>query len=197
MNPRGSLARLRGFLHNRRMGEHEYVFAAAVEGLYLRALKDRLTPALRSELKAAGLDLDHVLPAYPLTIWEEALCIAARGLYPEHRPEEALAQLGRLLIEGYQQTAIGKAMFPLMKLLGPARVLTRMSRNFQSANNYTETRVNQLSPREAELWFNRVLQPAFYQGVLEAGLQAAGAQELAVELGSREGEGFTFRIRWS
>lgn len=178
-------------------GEDEFVFASAVEGLYLRALRDRVTPGLKQELKAVGLDLDHVMPAYPLAVWEHALRVTAQSLYPDQRLEHAMSELGRRLIDGYQQTAIGKAIFPLMRLLGPARVLGRMSRNFQSANNYTETRVKQLAEHDAELWFNRVLQPSFYQGMLEAGLQAAGAQELTVVPGERVGEGFTFRIRWS
>ena len=174
----------------------EFVFASAVEGLYLRALKGRITPELARALHALGLDVDHVLPAYALETWEHSLRVTCEQLFPEHKPEDAMAELGRLLIAGYQQTAIGKAIFPLMRILGPARVLARMSRNFQSGNNYTDTRVTQVTPSEALLWFNRVIQPAFYRGILEAGLTAAGAKELAVELGEREGEGFTFRIRW-
>ena len=179
------------------MSGDDYVFASAVEGLYLRALRGRLSPAAVAQLRELGLDLDHVLPAYPLSIWEHGLRVTAATLFPELDLDAAMRELGRLLITGYQDTAIGKAMFPLMRLLGPARVLARIGRNFQSANNYTETKVSQLAPNRAELWVNRVIQPGFYLGLLEAGLAVAGAKDLAVELGARDGEGHTFRIRWA
>ena len=175
----------------------EFVFASAVEGLYLRALKGRITPELRTALHQLGLDVDHVLPAYALDTWEHSLRVTCGHLFPDKALDDAMAELGRQLIAGYQDTAIGKAIFPLMRILGPARVLARMSRNFQSGNNYTDTRVTMLGPSEAVLWFNRVIQPAFYRGILEAGLFAAGAKELSVELGDRQGEGFSFRIRWT
>jgi len=175
----------------------EFVFASAVEGLYLRALKGRITPALADALRGVGLDVDHVLPAYTLDTWEHSLRVTCANLFPDQPLDDSMAELGRLLIAGYQQTAIGKAIFPLMRILGPTRVLARMGRNFQSGNNYTDTSVTQLGPTEARLWFNRVIQPAFYRGILEAGLLSAGAKDLVVELGDRDGAGFTFHLRWS
>ena len=38
-----------------------------------------------------------------------------------------------------------------------------MNRTFRSANNYTETRLQQLGPASYELWFNFALRPSYFR----------------------------------
>src|SRR5438128_249385 len=116
------------------------VFDHAVEAMFLRALKDRLPFAARSRLAGAGLDLAKpLLPAYPLATWMRCLRIAAEEVFEAVPLEAGLRQLGELLVDAYAETAIGRAMFGLARVIGPRRTLTRATQNFRSGNNYSQT----------------------------------------------------------
>jgi len=177
--------------------EEPLVFATAWESLYLRGLKGQLTPALRERLKHHGVDFGQpLLPAYPLEIWAAALRDTARQLYPERSLDEGTRELGRRTFLGLRETTIGKALFPLLRLLGPQRVLKRMTRSLRSGSNFIETRVLREGDQDAEVWFNHVVEVGFYQGVLETALVAAGATEATVALGPREGPSIVYKVRW-
>lgn len=180
------------------MGDVEpLVFATAVEGLYLRGLKGRVTPALKDRLRALGLDLDKpLLPGYPLQVWADGLCTTAELLYPDLPRDQGIAELGRATIQGLRETTMGLALFPIFKLIGPQRLLRRMTRNLQSGSNFIETKLVRDEPRDAAIWLNLVREPGFYQGVLAAGLEAAGASKVEVQLEKRDGPARTYRVRW-
>lgn len=180
-------------------GESQHlVFQTAVEGLYLRGLKDRVTPALRAELREVGIDLDRtLLPAYPLAAWARSLRLAGTRLFPDRPADEGIAELGRLTITGMRETLLGRALFPMLKLLGPVRMLQRMTRSLQNGANFVETKLLRQQDNEAVIWFNHVAEEAFYRGLLDAGLVAAGAQRVEVEVEGREGQSRTYRLTWS
>jgi uncharacterized protein (TIGR02265 family) len=174
------------------------VFSHTVEGLFTRGLSGRVTPGLKEQLRKEGLDLDRpLLPAYPLETWSRCMALAASTLYPGEPQEVALRKLGERMIEGYLETAMGRAMFGVLKLLGPQRTLGRMQKNFRSANNYTEVRISEVGPSEADLWMNEPgFMRFFMQGVLLAGLRGAGAPDVAVTLRHFDDATVTYRIAW-
>ena len=47
------------------MSEERFVFPSSVDGL-LKGLGPRATPELKAHLKARGLDVDHLPPAFPV-----------------------------------------------------------------------------------------------------------------------------------
>ena len=178
--------------------EPDVVFSTAVEGLYQRGLKGRVTPELRGRLRGVGIDLDQaLLPAYPLPVWAEALRTTSRALFPDKAVDDGIAELGRMTVQGLRETLIGPAIFPLLRLLGPRRVLQRMTRNLRNGSNFIETKLLLEEAQQAEIWFNRVREVGFYRGVLEAGLKAAGASEATAEICTREGDAVVYRVRWS
>lgn len=173
------------------------MFATAWESLYVRGLKGEFSPALRRMLKEHGVDFDQpLLPAYPLEVWAKTLCATATQLYPDRPLEEGTKELGKRTFLGLKETAIGKAMFPMFRLLGPKRVLKRMTRNLQNGSNFIETRVLREGEQDADVWFNHVVQVGFYQGVLETALLTAGATHAEAELGPREGHAIIYKVRW-
>lgn len=177
--------------------EPPLVFATAWESLYERGLKGRLTPELREMLRGHGVDFDRpLLPAYSLDAWAQALCATAEALYPALPLEEGTKELGKATFLGLKETAIGKAMFPLLRLLGPKRVLRRMTRSLRNGSNFIDTKLLREGDQDAAIWFNHVRQVGFYQGVLETALLTAGAQEAHAELGAREGMSIVYELRW-
>lgn len=179
--------------------QRRVVFDHTVEGLFLIALKGRLSRLAVAALQREGLDLSKkLLPAYSFEVWRRCLAIAVGDLYPLVSRAEGYRRLGHEIVEGVGRTAMGRAMIGVGRLLGPLRVLRRLDHNLHSADNYVRSRLTELTPHWCEVWINEVMdQPSYYQGILEAYLGLAGALEIRVELLSREGEGATYRLQWA
>lgn len=164
----------------------------------LRMLGQPVAPEYRPGLTALGIDPGKpLLPAYPVETYTAVIDFITGQLWPGLAQEEAGFELGRAFMRSYQETLMGKAVFSVTKMLGPHRTLERMHRNFRSANNYTETRLQKVGPSAYELWFNYAIRTGYFRGLLTEGLERAGARELSVALASRSASGeATFRISW-
>ncbi len=175
------------------------VFDHTVEGLFLVALRGRLSATAEACLRRAGLDLSKkLLPAYPFETWRQCLEIAVRDIYSHLPRPEAWRQLGHAVVEGMAQTGLGRATAGVVRLLGPLRALRRLEATLKSADNYLGARVTEYSSTCVEVWLNEVMgQPTYYQGILEASLAMTGAEEGQVELLSYAAGGVTFLVQWS
>jgi uncharacterized protein (TIGR02265 family) len=174
------------------------VFEHSVESLYLRSLRSRLTPELKNQLRSVGVDLDRkLLPGYPQPVLTQALQLTARTLRPELPEADAFRWLGECQVEGYQETVVGTALFGVLRLLGPRRMLERTQKNFRSGNNYTEVRCTTVDPCTSDLWMNEIGPMRYFtQGIVLAGMRAAGAREARVEVLHFDEEGTTYRVAW-
>jgi len=174
------------------------VFDHTVEGLFLIALQGRLSVVAAARLRAEGLDLSKKLqPAYSFETWRKCLEVAVTDLYGKLPKTEAYRRLGHDVVKGMGKTVIGKAMVGVARLLGPLRALRRLDHNLHSADNYVQARLTELSSNWCEVGINEVMdQPGYYQGILEACLEMAGARSIRVELIGREGRGASFLVQW-
>lgn len=172
------------------------VFEQTIEGLFVRSLGPRITPALKKQLKAAGLDLDaRLLPAYAFDVWMKVLELTARALYPDKPIEDAMLAVGEAFVDGFMETFLGRAVLGMTKVVGPTRTLKRATQTFRSGNNYTETKLTQIDDNTFDLWMNEVGQwPTFTAGILKGGLRAA--EGLNIELRDHDGHACTYRISW-
>jgi uncharacterized protein (TIGR02265 family) len=173
------------------------VFSNAMESL-LRVMGQPLPPEQLSALVARGVDPSRpLLPAYPMDVYTAVIDYIVSQRWPRLYPDDGCYELGRAFMEAYTtKTLRGKALRSMAWTVGPRRILQRMNINFRSANNYTETRLQQVGPGAYELWFNYAARPGYFRGILSAGLEMAGAKGLQVELGSRRGDEASFRITW-
>ncbi|MCP3097507.1 DUF2378 family protein [Myxococcus sp. K15C18031901] len=180
------------------MSQERVIFGNTVDSLYLKTLDRDLSYELRSQLRTLGMDLDGPLQAaYPHTVWVACLDEVGRTLYPDRPLEDARRQLARRMIEGYAQTVMGAAVLTLARVLGPMRSLGRMTHNFRSGNNFTETRVTVVTPTTAELWFNEPeATEGFVEGVLEEGLHRIGVRGLTITRTRHDPESCTYRLEW-
>lgn len=173
------------------------IFAQTFEGL-LRSLAGKLTPQLTEGLRHRGLDLSlALLPAYPLSVWIEVLSFVARERHPGLALDAAVAAVGRDFMDGYAETMVGRAMTAMMRLIGPRRTLERVTRQFRTGNNFSDTRLTEVSATEYRLWVNEVQLAGWYVGILSRGLELAGGKEVKVELLERDAGAGTFRVRWT
>jgi uncharacterized protein (TIGR02265 family) len=129
------------------------VFDQAVDGLFLRGHGDKLTPAMKAELKVLGVDLDKkLLPAYPLKTINAATEVMRRHVYAHLADDaEAYRVMGEAILDGYFDTVLGRAMANLLRVIGFRKAIDRMPRNLASGNNYQVAALNWLGPNEVEL----------------------------------------------
>ncbi|MFO0598725.1 MAG: DUF2378 family protein [Myxococcaceae bacterium] len=171
-------------------------FKSVFEGLFTTAYADQLTPELKAKLKDLGVDLDALQPAYPHQVFLAAVSAAAAAWYPTEPADQAWFKIGVRNLEGFYATFLGRPLFALLKVLGPRRTAARMSRNFRSANNYSESKLVEVGPSELQLWLNDVGDTRhFIRGVMFRGLQLAGAPQVRVEELATDANGTVFGVR--
>ncbi|NMO22096.1 DUF2378 family protein [Pyxidicoccus fallax] len=175
------------------------VFEHTLEGLFVRGLMGRVTPVLRARLRKVGVDLDRKLqPAYSFETWCSAVQVAAREVHPDVPDEVGYGLLGERMVDGYRETVLGRAAFGVIQLLGPRRGVSRARQMFRSGNNYTETRLEDVSPTEVDLWMNEAGPIRYFtRGALLAGLRATGARQPVVEVREFDDECVTYRLIWN
>lgn len=171
------------------------VFSQTVDGL-LKALTP-MSATSKLKLVAIGVDPDQRLePAYPREKWLELIHLACEIHAPGKDHEAASYELGRRFMTSYTQGLVGKAMMAALRVIGPRRALERMSRNFRTGNNFSETRLTEPTKGVYELWCSHATLAGWYQGIIEAGLLLAGAAEVKATLVRREQGGAVFQVEW-
>ena len=120
------------------MSSQRVVFRSLLSALYERALKGEVTPELKARLKVLGLNLDAELPeSLPVAIYRNCLEATAEELFPAFTPEDGMHELAARLGQAYWETPVGRAMVGLVRLLGPRRTLTWLSRFFRATPSNT------------------------------------------------------------
>ncbi|MBM4779793.1 MAG: DUF2378 family protein [Archangiaceae bacterium] len=174
------------------------VFEQTFEGLFITGLRARMTPALVSALKADGLDVTQKLrPAYPIEVWTKCCLTAASHLHAHEPVEVGMRLLGESVVEGFANGFLGRALFGVVRVLGPNRALARARQNFRSGNNYSDATVTKLENGVHELWMNE-RGPTRYvcQGIVLAALREMGTPEPKVEVARFDDEAVWFHVTW-
>lgn len=182
------------------MPAEKLIFAQSVEALFVRALGPHLTREGRQRLKAVGLDLSEPMrPAYTLEQWRSFLRVAVQDIFPALPPQEGWFELGARYLQGFRQTAVGRASLSLVTQLGPRRTLERVPYNVRAGNNFNEVRVEESTQDAATLWMKDVTadNPFFAAGFLAETLRSAGAGQVRVEPVAFDGTAATFRLTWT
>ncbi|MBM7112345.1 DUF2378 family protein [Archangium primigenium] len=182
------------------MSDTPLIFHHTIQGFFSRAFPGGVPPGLKAQLRTAGVDLDKpLLPAYPMETWSRCIELSAPFAFPDDMPQEAWRRLGERMIDGYQETMIGRAMFATLKLLGPRRMLQRSRKNFRSGNNYTDVVLSDVSPTEMDLWFNETHEVLrhFVAGIVLAGMRVGGAEAPHVDVLRTDARGVTYRASWA
>ncbi|RKH48588.1 DUF2378 family protein [Corallococcus llansteffanensis] len=173
------------------------VFQQSFEGL-IRALGDRMDEPCVKQLRDAGIDPRGKLSvAYPLDVWVEALKLAASVLAPSETLEDGAEVVGRRFLEGYGATLIGSALLAGVRLLGPHRMLDRMTRNLRTGTNYLEARLEQTGPTRYVLTCRPVVVAGFYRGLFAAGLEMSGTKRPSVVLMRSAGDAAVYELSWT
>lgn len=173
-----------------------FVYEHTVEGLFFKALRSRLTPALEQQLKVLGIDVKGKPKSVPQAQWVRALELAATALF-EGSTDERFRQLGHAVMLRYEETVMGKAVITVMRLMGPKRILGRINSTLRSGNNFIEASLSHTGPNSCEGTVNECNgNPHYIAGVLEQGLLIAGAKSPQVLVSEFNGHSARFQISW-
>lgn len=158
------------------------VFESVIEGLFLKGLHGRVPAALKSELKALGINLDGKLPpAVAREAWYAALKATARHVYPQLSTSQAMREIGRAMMAGTEETLFGKAMAPAVRMMGAKRILLRVPKSMKSSTNFANAAVIELPDGRLQLDVDDVADaPELFQGSLERLGAWAGAKSIEV-----------------
>lgn len=173
------------------------IFSQTFEGLF-RAAAPALDAPMVAALRGVGIDPEAELrPAYPLSVFHDTVRLLGQRLFPDERPDAQARRLGRQFMDGYALTMVGRAMVGMMRVIGPRRTLERLSRQFRTGNNFSETKLTEQAPGRSQLWCNQVSLPGWYEGIISRGLEFAGARDVTVQLIRQDEQGAAFEIRWA
>lgn len=163
----------------------------------LRVLDRPIPPAQIAGLDAIGIDLSKpLLPAYPVAMHAALIDFVAKQRWPDLPAEQAEFELGRVFIETYTQTLLGRALKGLLWTIGPNRTIERMNRTFRTANNFTDTRLQRLGPASYELWFNFASRAHYFRGIVHETIAQCGVKGIDVRLSATQGDEVTFHVSW-
>jgi len=174
------------------------VFEQTIEGLFVTALRSRMSPALQRDLRAEGVDLAQRLrPAYPVDVWSRCCLVAAKHMHPSLPVEDSMRLLGEAVVEGFASGFLGRALMGVVRVLGPHRALARVRQNFRSGNNYAEATVTKVGETTYEVWMNE-RGPTRYvcQGIILAGLRDAKAVGSRVDVARFDDDSVWFKASW-
>ena len=166
--------------------DERVVFGHSVEAL-LRTLDESTRARLTPELTKLGFGAGKALQtAYSLDTYIALLDLFAQSLFAGMERDAAFVEVGRTFMRGYSNTMMGRALMALMRVAGPRRALERITRNFRTANSFSEVFSERVSESCYRVRCSYVLRPGFYQGIIGTGLEIAGAQGVTVALESAE-----------
>ena len=190
-------------------GDIAVIFSPVIEGL-MRTYGNRITPELKAQMAQRGVNLDRLLPAYPLGTFEDAFRHAGESLYPDLDHVERWRRRGREFVEGFTHTAIGGALTAMGRLIGPRRTLERAVRTFRNGSNYLGGETKVVSPTEVEVrtwmvepYIDRwrgipTLQLDYRVGILEGMMNALQVKNPRVTLEEKsfDTQSARYRVRW-
>lgn len=179
--------------------EDRVVFSQVVEGLLQHGLRGKVSPRLRERLHQAGLDVDRpLLPVYPATVWHHCLGIIVEETYPGTPLEEAFRRLAEAHVEGYGRTLLGRAVYRIMRLLGPQRMVQRLPQTLGDTDNYTVATLVARGPTTFEMRMNSVVPwPGYAEALFESLLRVAGAESPRVVKAQVEAAHTTYLLTWT
>ncbi|MFP2961334.1 DUF2378 family protein [Myxococcus sp. 1LA] len=179
--------------------EQRLVYVQVVEGLLAHGLRGHVSPRLKHRLRQAGIDLDRpLMPAYPVPLWEQCLNVIVEETFPGMPREDAFRQLAERHVEGYGRTVVGRAVYGVMRLLGPKRMVQRLPQTLRATDNYTEAELTEQGPATYVMRMNsRLNAPGYAEALFEGLLRVGGAESPRVTRTQEDADGTTYLLTWT
>ena len=138
------------------MGAEPLVYTDTIKNI-LTAVEGKVSPRIVERLqREAGVDVKALAASYPLRAHDAMVKVLAEELYPTKSIDEATHELGVSLMARYGDSLLGKALFAVIRMLGPMKVLKRVPEYFKQGNNYADVKIEVTGPSSYVLDHNEV-----------------------------------------
>jgi uncharacterized protein (TIGR02265 family) len=162
------------------------------------AVRGQLTPRILERLKTeAGWDEAVKRPTYAIATLDGVVRVLSEELFKGRAPDDAMFTLGVTAMKKYEGSTLGKALFPLVRLLGPMKFMKRMPALFRQTNNYAEVRVDVTGPSSYIMDHNEVgTIPHYFRGVMQAAGEILKLAGHTCELVEYDGHRAKYKLSW-
>ncbi|MFP2907598.1 DUF2378 family protein [Pyxidicoccus sp. 3LFB2] len=169
--------------------------ANVFEDLYLRGL--HADGALANLLRAEGVELRSLDAEYPIRVVNRCLDVTCEYLYPDLPIEDARLRLGRIFVQGFVQTLMGRVVAAGLPMLGPVRYLKRFPDHVLMDGSPLRVTLVELGERTFRMEFRNEfqVQSGFMSGVLLEWLKLARA-EATITTERHSPMSFDLHITW-
>jgi uncharacterized protein (TIGR02265 family) len=111
--------------------------------------------------------------------------------------EKSTYELGRATLKRYGEGPLGKALFGIVRLIGPIRFVKRMPALFRQTNNYAEVTIEVTGPSSYIIDHNEAgAHPHYLRGIMQGCAELIGLKNHTAELLSYDGHRGRFHCRW-
>jgi uncharacterized protein (TIGR02265 family) len=177
------------------------VYSHTVQAVLSRVFARRslLTGPVVARLAALGVDVKHPRDV-PVEAWRPVVRLAAETIAPGQPDEDAFREVGREMMRGFEATALGKAVFLVMRLFGNRRGMLRLAEQYRTADNATRVETRELNPTTIELRFTvegGIPHPTYNQGILMEALHLLNAKSPRVTWQAEPSGTVVFVVSWS
>ena len=155
------------------------VFETAVEGTFVRAFGPRIQARqpCHQELVSVGIDVTRPLkPSYHAGLYENAMKVLKKHLFPTHTDEAAYRELGRETCAGFYRTLVGSALAKVQPLIGPDRMLTRLPNSITNSSNFMKAQIEKRAPGDYKLHVWGSNTPWYVAGAVDYAVNHSGVK---------------------
>jgi uncharacterized protein (TIGR02265 family) len=179
------------------MPDDKVVYKEAITNL-LEANRARLGPKIRERLRAeAGVDEAALKPSYPIPTHDKVVKILGEELHPGRPQDEQDYEIGRSMMNNYGRGVLGRALFSVIRLVGPMRMMKRVPEYYRMTNNYADVKIDIQTPTMYVLDHNEVgTVPHYWRGTMQGSGEVIGLAGHAVDLLEYDGHRAKFRVSW-
>jgi uncharacterized protein (TIGR02265 family) len=163
--------------------------------LFIKGL--RADGALVELLRAEGVELRSLKPEYPIGVLNRCVDATCALLHPDLELEDARLRLGRIFVQGFVQSLMGKVVAAGLPLLGPVRYLKRFPDHVLMDGSPLRVQLVQLGERTFRMEFRNEFHvlSGFMSGVLLEWLKLARA-EATITTERHSPMSFDLHISW-
>ncbi len=131
------------------------------EGLFQRAL--RPTGDFAEALRAVGYDVDNPQRGYHHQVYYDALMVAREHACRSMSDPEAYQKLGRLQLEGFLTTIVGRVSAVVAPIIGATALTRRLPRLWRSVDNVLQMTTEELSSSHFYVFFDTYPTPPLFR----------------------------------
>ncbi len=165
----------------------------------LAAFRSRVGPKIRERLRAElGIDEQALKPSYPLATHDAMVKLLGQELFTGQPLDTATYEVGRAMLNHFGRGVLGRAIFSIIRLVGPMRMLKRTPDYYKQNNNYADVKIEVLGEKSYVVDHNEVgAVPHYWRGTMQGSGEVIGLAGHAVDLLEYDGHRAKFRVRWS